>query len=85
MTVIKDNFLKNANQEPEKDDPKKLGEMLLNSKMWVAFRMDETGCFVLKNTTGNDAFLLVAQFLIDNREVRETMFAYVKEKTKFEI
>jgi hypothetical protein len=79
------NQLPPTKEHEQKDDPTKFGEMILNAKMWCAFCLTPEGPKVLKNTTGNDAYLLVAQFLIDNREVRETMFAFVKEKTKFEI
>lgn len=71
-----DDQLPPVTHNPEKDDPKLLGEKLLNSELWIAFGADEKGLtdiFFNKQ----EAFILVGNWLIQNPEIRRTLYHYI--------
>lgn len=69
---------------PEKDDPLKLGEMILNSKEWIVFRANPDGQTFTHYTSPN-AMLIVMAFLVDNPDVRKPFLAELHNQTKFQM
>lgn len=71
--------------DPEKDDPKKLGALLLQAEVYLALKIEEKGFTVYKSTTDDRAFTLIVHLLIHSLDIRGKMLAHIKQNTKFEI
>ncbi len=81
--MANENELQHIKKEEETQDLKKMTEDMLNSDLWIMLRCDKTGSYMYHND--REAFILIANYLIQHPDIRKAMFKHVEEQSRMQL